>query len=73
MSKLTVYCVTCGKNLPEDCGCKTPANLSLNLYRRLHNIHKNMNPDLPLTKELGNVCDELLDLTAILVGEEDRH
>ena len=73
MSKLTVYCVTCGKNLPEDCGCKTPANLSLNLYRRLHNIHKNMNPDLPLTKELGNVCDELLDLTAILVGEEDSH
>lgn len=72
MSKLSAYCITCGKNLPEDCRCKTPANVSLNLYRRLHNIHKNMNPELPLTKELGKVCDELLDLTAVLLGEEEN-
>jgi hypothetical protein len=67
------HCLTCGTELETetaDCLCGKPATIALNLYRRLHMIHKQQNPSHALTKEIGNVCDELLELAALLQADK---
>lgn len=45
-----------------------PANIALTLYKRLHRIHQQQNPNHALIQEVGDVCDKLLELAAILQG-----
>lgn len=71
MSKAFSYCTACGENTTT-CICQTPGEVALNLYRRLHNIHKHLPKEQELTKQLGVVCDELLELAAVIAGDGER-